>query len=159
MGLYQIIPPGWKYSLQVTVIHGEPGQYCALISFFTDVVSLLTLNFNNGEIVIRYKPLTDVYVYKHPVEYNQVYSIELQSRYQGMFLNVNQWKFTVHINGVEVFQQTVQNLQLLNKVKYQIAVNDSCTATIVNPEFTMFEEGMLSYFNIVFLKYYLHSIQ
>lgn len=144
MGVYQIIPPDWKYSLNVTVIAvGIPGEPCKFASFFTTDFSFsLYVSYLNGELVIRYKLDTVTHAYTHPIIYNQVYSIEIQNRYQGRVGDVNEWKLTVHIDGIQVYQQIEQNLKLLRDIKYSIGHNDVCTATIEYPEFKIIEQGI-----------------
>lgn len=140
VGVYQIIPPDWKYSLNVTIIQGIPSEKCRLVEFFDGSYKMLQVAYLNGEIRVKTE---NSQFYDHPIVYNQKYSVEVQNRYQGVNSgSKNEWKLTVHIDGVEVSEETIiENLMLLRNIKYHIAVSDVCTAIIENPEFTIYEEG------------------
>ena len=111
VGVYQIIPPDWKYSLNVTIIQGIPSEKCRLVEFFDGSYKMLQVAYLNGEIRIKTE---NSQFYDHSIVYNQKYSVEVQNRYQGVNSgSKNEWKLTVHIDGVEVSEETIiENLTI-----------------------------------------------
>ena len=143
MGYYEIIPPDWRYSLNLKMIKvKKPGIICKLASFTHGTNFLLYVSVLDGELIIKVKPNSvDTGEHRQSINLQQAYSIEILNRFQGRISGLNEWLLAVSIDGGQVFQKVVQDVRLIQNVQYYLGYDDTCTATIENPEFTILKEG------------------
>lgn len=147
LGRIPILPPDWKYTFNFTInTVNNPASECALAYFRKDDGNYIYDMFlKNGNLVINFF-LSDFPQFTHPVMIDQTYSFEMRLHYQGILSGRNKWVLTIHIDGVQIYNELKDNLKLFKNVKHLIGKDEpsfsECTAEIKNPELTIFEEGI-----------------